>query len=336
MTDLLNSRTESNTPKLIMVAALLVFVAGIFITPSLLISLGPMRIALTSEIQSARDMAYFEVSLFRVCCILLSIFMIVTALKWKQILSSEFVRRVNNHIVLESGNYQTMMGARNRSFIVIVICIALGIIYIASGDLIFNDPQLKLINTEDGVIEYGSALFLTLSCIVSVILVFKWRGHKERMIMHSVFAFGFFAMAGEEISWGQRIFDLDTLEVIKDLNIQNENTLHNLLGYFADHLFIAVVFIYGTVMPYVAYINKFFHKFFDYIGIPIASLGLALGFLIITMMQSWTVYRIVEPLPHLRMPELRELYTAIAFSLLMYESWLLCKDRRSVNTGEEA
>lgn len=231
---------------------------------------------------------------------------------------------------METDSYRAMMRVKNRPFFIILIGVALGIIYIASGDMIFNEAQLKKINTEDGVIEYCSALFLVLSSILSLILVFKWRGHKERMIMHAIFAFGFFAMAGEEISWGQRIFNIETLEVIKDLNIQNENTLHNLLGYFADHLFIAAVFIYGAILPYVVYYSQFFRKFFDYIGLPIASLGLAIGFLIITMMQSWTVYRIFDPLPHLRMPELRELYTAIAFCLLMYEAWILCNIRRSM------
>lgn len=74
---------KSNKPKIMIVTALLLFVAGVFITPNLLISLGPMRIALTSEIQSARNMAYLEVYLFRIGCVVLSILMFVTAFKWK-------------------------------------------------------------------------------------------------------------------------------------------------------------------------------------------------------------------------------------------------------------
>ncbi len=35
---------------------------------------------------------------------------------------------------------------------------------------------------------------------------------------------------------------------IKDLNLQGENNVHNLIGYFADHLFIAAVLMYESFL----------------------------------------------------------------------------------------
>jgi len=43
------------------------------------------------------------------------------------------------------------------------------------------------------------------------------------------FAAVFFVAAAEEVSWGQRIFGVETPNLIKDVNVQKEITLHNLI-----------------------------------------------------------------------------------------------------------
>ena len=56
-------------------------------------------------------------------------------------------------------------------------------------------------------------------------------------------------------------------------------------------------------------------------GLPIPSLGLALGFLPISLTHSWTVGAVVESTVVLRMAELREFLVAIAFLMLALECW---------------
>jgi len=101
--------------------------------------------------------------------------------------------------------------------------------------------------------------------------------------------------------------------------VQNENNIHNLLGYFADHLFIAGVFFFGVVLTVLRSAHPFWDRLFRKIGLPIASIGLAIGFFLISLLHDWTVYALI-PSSSLRIAELRELLTALGFLLLMRES----------------
>jgi hypothetical protein len=53
--------------------------------------------------------------------------------------------------------------------------------------------------------------------------------------------------------------------------------------------------------------------------LPVASIGLAIGFFLISLLHDWTVYALI-PSSSLRIAELRELLTGLAFLLLMRES----------------
>ena len=207
----------------------------------------------------------------------------------------------------------------------VAACTAVGLLYVALGSHLFTTNQLRQINLEDGFIEYGTAALLMICCLASAVLAFRFRAHKARAVVHGLLAIGFLLMTGEEISWGQRIFAFETHHVLAEANVQNEFNLHNMFGYFADHLFIAGVFVCGFVLPILAYRWAFFRKLFAYAGLPIASPGLALGFLLVSMMHAWTVYRVLAPLRYLRVAELRELLTAVAFAVLLWECSLLSR-----------
>jgi hypothetical protein len=83
---------------------------------------------------------------------------------------------------------------------------------------------------EDGPVEYaGFACFLAASMLAFVI---AWQ---VRRAPRSAFAAAALAAlllvaAGEEISWGQRLFDLETPGVLVDGNRQDELNLHNVDG----------------------------------------------------------------------------------------------------------
>lgn len=70
--------------------------------------------------------------------------------------------------------------------------------------------------------------------------------------LYVVLALGTFFIAGEEISWGQRIFGWRTPEALEAINAQQEISVHNIHGF--HQLFIYAVMLggmYGTVMPLV-------------------------------------------------------------------------------------
>ena len=67
-----------------------------------------------------------------------------------------------------------------------------------------------------------------------------------------LFAFG----AGEEISWGQRIFGVETPQEIREVNEQDEITLHNLEAFDGlldvDRLFQLFWLVIGVIVPLAA------------------------------------------------------------------------------------
>jgi len=70
--------------------------------------------------------------------------------------------------------------------------------------------------------------------------------------LYVLLALGTFFIAGEEISWGQRIFGWRTPEALEAINAQQEISVHNIYGF--HQLFIYAVMLggmYGTVMPLV-------------------------------------------------------------------------------------
>jgi hypothetical protein len=62
-----------------------------------------------------------------------------------------------------------------------------------------------------------------------------------------------FFIAGEEISWGQRIFGFRTPETLESINAQQEISVHNIYGFHQPFIY-AVMFagLYGAVVPLLA------------------------------------------------------------------------------------
>lgn len=87
----------------------------------------------------------------------------------------------------------------------------------------------EFLGHEDSLIEWLSAVSLILLSITSW-LIFKKTNKKNtwKRIFLLLIAVGAFFVAGEEISWGQRIFDLTTPYHLQKVNVQNEITIHNI------------------------------------------------------------------------------------------------------------
>jgi hypothetical protein len=83
---------------------------------------------------------------------------------------------------------------------------------------------------EDGFIEWVTMIVLFAAFCLSVHRFvtarrnFGLRGRFTLLLMAAIFLFG----AGEEISWGQRIFDIETPQILAENNAQKEMNLHNL------------------------------------------------------------------------------------------------------------
>jgi hypothetical protein len=99
-----------------------------------------------------------------------------------------------------------------------------------------NYPLYKRVGSEDNLIEWLQVLAYASSSILSFFLSLRFR--KVSKIMFAIFlilSLGFLFVAGEEISWGQRLFGIEAdgvfdgeteIPVLKK-NVQSETNLHN-------------------------------------------------------------------------------------------------------------
>jgi len=97
-------------------------------------------------------------------------------------------------------------------------------------------PIYRIIGSEDNLIEWLQFLLFGASGIISFILALKFR--KKSKLMFWIFLFlslGLIFVAGEEISWGERlfgieapyIFDGETKLPVLNYNVQSEMNIHN-------------------------------------------------------------------------------------------------------------
>lgn len=142
---------------------------------------------------------------------------------------------------------------------------------------------------EDGLIESAGAVCLFLASGVLVAVFVRARRADPavreglvKRLSYLALALLLFLAAGEEISWGQRIFDYGTPEAIKDVNSQGEVNLHNLGGdaggqNFSWRAFQAFWVGWGILIPVVAF---FWGRFREVASryLPVLPIWLALLF----------------------------------------------------------
>ena len=159
---------------------------------------------------------------------------------------------------------------------------------------------------EDGLIENFTAVFLFIGACLLIRQFVRNRSKKGitwiigTLGIALVFIFG----AGEEISWGQRIFGWETSEAMSEINKQGETNLHNIrIGdfdinklIFSKLLTIGIIF-YLLILPFLydkfEWINKMVNKW----GLPLPKWHHTIAFLIMTLLilpitsgKKWELY----------------------------------------------
>ncbi len=306
---------------------------GIAATPKVLIALGPLRESLTSDVELTRGTAEKTVLITRLFFVGAALGLAGIVFYWKFIVSGRFFAALSAyHAPVIEPSMVTRVS--RRSMILSLTAVFAGICYIAFIARWLPGTIREHIAYEDGVFEQATALLFLAASAGALSVAFRLYGLREHhspvatrgAIWHTLLGLFFIVCVGEEISWGQRIFGFETTAAFKEINVQREMNLHNSFGYLADHLFIAGVAIYGALLPFLAWRYRFWRQVTGWLGLPLASTGLAIGFLLVSGIHDWTVYRILPDSSGVRAPELRELLSAFCFVLLIAERWTLSRN----------
>lgn len=192
---------------------------------------------------------------------------------------------------------------------------------------------------EDNPVEWLTFIFLFLTAIFSFVTAIKAR--KIQTPFFSFFiVFSLFCFLGslEEISWGQRVFGIESPEIFLEHNDQKEINIHNVIQSHAKNLSIFGInynfktkhlcglslFIYGTFLPLIA-MNQKIGIIFDRIRIVLPPPVLSSSFFIAAIMMC--------DKPTGQEEELGELFFSICFFLFMFMEYL--KMIRNKTTLEE-
>ena len=146
--------------------------------------------------------------------------------------------------------------------------------------LTINHPWLyKALTMEDYWVENTTAgLFL-----LTGLLLFATAWAEKGVFHRCLYILGGLVMvfvAGEEISWGQRLIGFATPDALMDINAQEEFNLHNI-----DINLFYLIQLYGSLGLCVAACAAYFARKTALFRIPLPSIWIALGSLVLL---SWT------------------------------------------------
>jgi hypothetical protein len=178
--------------------------------------------------------------------------------------------------------------------------------------LFLPDEALDNLTEEDHFIEWAGTLCMLAASIIFFITFLKDKKgndfyffNTKKNLFFLLLAILFFFGFGEELSWGQRIFNVQSPELIKEINVQGETNIHN-LSIFSGLLDFNRLFNYFWISfcLIVPVLNRKWspaEKFFNKINLPIVPVWLGIFFLI-----SYCIFLVFKySMPHL-LPYLSE------------------------------
>lgn len=157
---------------------------------------------------------------------------------------------------------------KSRLTFLVVATLFLALSYLP---LLASESTIDAFAREDGVFENLTALYLFIASLVFVACFFRFRKSSWLLrLSYAGLALLFFVGAGEEISWGERIFNWNNPNYIKSNNVQGELTLHN-LKYFqgedaiipisTSQLLLAFAFVFCVIIPLICRLSPKVERF---------------------------------------------------------------------------
>lgn len=136
-----------------------------------------------------------------------------------------------------------------------------GIVALIAVVLYAVAPSAYFVLVQDySVVENLQVLCYLAGAVVSLLLArrLRARGHTALAVIYLLGGLGLFLVAGEEVSWGQELWEriipgFPDSDDLRSVNAQGETTLHNLhgIGRITNMAFFLLA-IYGTAGPLVA------------------------------------------------------------------------------------
>jgi hypothetical protein len=184
------------------------------------------------------------------------------------------------------------MYSKNMIYIIFTSC---WLLLFLSIFLFLDEKTIFLLSKEDGLIETAGAIFFLFASILFFVKFQKKESKKNFffLFLGCLFLFGFL----EEISWGQRIFNITTPQAIQEINRQNEINFHNINIFHAitedgetksawalmlnmSRLFSMFCLVYCCLIPLLYRFHFKTNVFLDRLNLPIVPIFLGVFFVL--------------------------------------------------------
>lgn len=187
----------------------------------------------------------------------------------------------------------------------------------------YNPVNFSLVVAEDHFAEYATSVCFGLAGIILLALSLL-RAKKLRRLIWMLIGVVAIIIAGEEISWGQRIFYVGTPDVLAKYNVQNELTLHNLdvIESSYSHIFLSyLILIYIVFSLMLIFFMPRVKQIFDDVGLPVIQFKLTPIFL---LAPSFFIFK-----PTIYADEIGELFLGIAALMWAVDLGINSSDKKN-------
>jgi len=175
---------------------------------------------------------------------------------------------------------------------------------------------------EDGLVEWLTVCWLMATAFLCLKRFVTLQGKRPKFFLAMLLVFSalFIFGAGEEISWGQRIFNVQSSDFFQTHNAQGETNLHNLVvsGKKINKMIFGVALgiiigIYTLLLPTLARKYKPVMKLVQKFAVPIPRGRHVLAYLLL--------FLFVEINPSAKRGELIEFGGTLIFFLIFFNPW---------------
>jgi hypothetical protein len=190
-----------------------------------------------------------------------------------------------------------------------------------------SSEQLNRVLTEDGIVEWMQ--FLTFAMTAGLLIfagVERWKRDKFDLAVLGMLGLGAVvaAAAMEEISWFQRILNVQSSEFFKENNRQGETNLHNLAigssGSIHKTIMLKLILLAGLThnvfLPLLARSRPAVRNFVEKFGVYLPPLPAALIYLALVILSHLLI-------DHPRKGELGEMFGAVHYMATVFAAYFV-------------
>jgi hypothetical protein len=217
----------------------------------------------------------------------------------------------------------------SRTTMAIILLVPFGVVGGGILALLLGKDAYKWYIEEDRFAENLQVAGFAVAALLSALTALRLRRAQEMRLgaLFLMLAIGLFFIAGEEISWGQRILGLETPETLDEINRQGEINIHNIYPVEITLRIVQILFgVWGALLPLalLRYQDRF-AKWRHELSYLIPHYSLVLYF---AGTMVWRIYRFIHPDPPPEFSfvlsewsEVMEFNLAIGFMLFALFQW---------------